>query len=309
MKKKLYLITGFLGSGKTTLMKKLLEPKSNTRTGVIVNEFGKENVDSVTLSQNEITITEISNGSIFCSCRSDLFIDALIELGNSQLDNVFIETSGMSNPWSMPEVINIANSKTNNAYEYMGCLTIVDCNTFMKLSNMVNAINKQIAFADYILLNKSDLVTDTEKEKIKSTIEVINSNAAIEFTTYCDVYDLDKLLSIETILYKGKEEFSLASQSGVRKVLFEFTNNTDYDNFTKFINIISKETYRIKGFVTLNNLNYAIDCVNTQISIKQTKIKSASNYIVLIADSSKPLKMTSSKYYEEIFKEKPNVKE
>jgi len=309
MKKNIYLITGFLGSGKTTLMKGLLAQNSNIKTAVIVNEFGKENVDAITLSKKDIVMNKISNGSIFCSCKSDLFIDALIKISNLDISNVFIETSGMSNPWSMPEIINIANKKTTNTYNYMGCLTIVDCNSFMKLSNMVVSINKQITFADYILLNKSDLITDSEKEKIKTTIESLNKEALIEFTSYCKVKDINTLLALHSITNKEKETFSTAAQSGVRKVLLEFKPNESFSKLIEFIKLISKDTYRIKGFMKLDGKNYMINCVHTKIEIELTTIKFQKNYIVLISDSKIPLKFFVSKIYKLIFFNSPTIKE
>jgi len=309
MKTNLYLVTGFLGSGKTTLMKKLLNHNTTYKNGVIVNEFGKENVDGIILYNKDFTITEISNGSIFCSCRSDLFIEALIKLGHSNLDNVFIETSGMSNPWSMPEVINIANKKTNNAYQYKGCVSVVDCSTFMKLSSVVNAINKQIAFADYILLNKSDLINNKEKKEILFTVNLLNNYAKIEYTSFCNTSTINTLLNLPNIKYKEKASFSTAAQSGVRKVLFNFNKTMDYKLFKKFITLLSDKTYRIKGFVSIDNKNYEINCVSSQISIKQINYEYSNYFIVLIADSKKPLKIIAEKIYKDIFNNEPNIKE
>ncbi len=307
MKKKLYLVTGFLGSGKTTLMKNLLNLQKGLKTGVIVNEFGKENVDGKLLDNQQLTMTEISNGSIFCSCRSDLFIDALISLGKEDLDSVFIETSGMSNPWSMPEVISIANSKTSDAYEYKGCITVVDGRLFMKMSNTINAINKQVAFADYILINKSDLISAVDKEKILSTVKALNQNAPVEFTTYCKPKDTQTLLSLQEILEKGSEAFTTAAQSGVRKILIEFPNSVSRELFEKFIIAIAPSTYRIKGFVIIDGKAHSIDCVSTEISIKKSAINTTSHYIVLIADSKKPFKMVVTNIYKQIFDQAPQI--
>lgn len=307
MKKKLYLITGFLGSGKTTLMKNLLNLQIGLKTGVIVNEFGKENVDGKLLSNQNFTMTEISNGSIFCSCRSDLFIDALISLGKEDLDSVFIETSGMSNPWSMPMVISIANKKTADAYEYKGCITVVDGRLFMKMSNTINAINKQVAFADYLLINKSDLINSIDKEKILSTVKTLNQNAPVEFTTYCKPKDIQTLLSLQEISEKGTEAFTTAAQSGVRKVLVEFSNSVTLELFQKFIIAIAPNTYRIKGFVIIDKEVHSVDCVSTEISIKKSAINTTSHYIVLIADSTKPLKMVVTNIYKKIFNKPPQI--
>lgn len=307
MKKKLYLVTGFLGSGKTTLMKNLLNLQKGLKTGVIVNEFGKENVDGKLLSNQHLTMTEISNGSIFCSCRSDLFIDALISLGKEDLDSVFIETSGMSNPWSMPEVISIANSKTADVYDYKGCITVVDGRLFMKMSNTINAINKQVTFADYILINKSDLISVVEKEKILSTVKALNQFAPVEFTTYCKPKDIQSLLSLQKILEKGAEAFTTATQSGVRKLLIEFPNSVSRELFEKFIIAIAPNTFRIKGFVIIDKEVHSVDCVSTEISIKKSAINTTSHYIVLIADSKKPLKMVVTNIYKQIFDQAPQI--
>ena len=77
---KLIMLTGFLGSGKTTLLQKLIDEYAGSRTGILINEFGAVSVDSDIIRRDGLQMTELSNGSIFCACIKDKFVDALIEL-------------------------------------------------------------------------------------------------------------------------------------------------------------------------------------------------------------------------------------
>ena len=84
---KIIMITGFLGSGKTTLMQNILcEYGKSMKAGVIVNDFGKENIDAKLLGEEGIALSELSNGSIFCACIKDKFVDSLIEMSHRDLE-------------------------------------------------------------------------------------------------------------------------------------------------------------------------------------------------------------------------------
>ena len=90
MKKELYLLTGFLGSGKTSLLLHLLNHVQGRKIGIIQNEFGKLSIDGEILRRGGFTMVEINRGSIFCSCLKLNFVQALAELGQMELDTVFV---------------------------------------------------------------------------------------------------------------------------------------------------------------------------------------------------------------------------
>ena len=92
--KKLYVLTGFLGAGKTSLLLHLLNNISNEKIGIIQNEFGKLGIDGEIIHRNGIEMTGINRGSIFCSCLKLSFVQALAEMGKLDLDTVFVESSG-----------------------------------------------------------------------------------------------------------------------------------------------------------------------------------------------------------------------
>lgn len=91
---KLYVLTGFLGSGKTTVLLKLLEILKGHRIGIIQNEFGKLGIDGTILRNDEIQMVEINRGSIFCSCLKLNFVQALAEMAAQDFEYLFVESSG-----------------------------------------------------------------------------------------------------------------------------------------------------------------------------------------------------------------------
>ena len=95
---KLILLTGFLGTGKTTLLKQLLSEFKDEKIGVIVNEFGQINIDGTLVEKEGVKMTELTNGSIFCACIKDNFVNSLIALSKEDISYFFIEASGLADP-------------------------------------------------------------------------------------------------------------------------------------------------------------------------------------------------------------------
>ena len=102
---KMYLITGFLGAGKTTLIKNILQALHGQKIYLIVNEFGKEGIDGALLQELGAAIDEISNGSIFCVCRLDKFEASLEEAVREQPDIILVETSGLADPTNIRKIM------------------------------------------------------------------------------------------------------------------------------------------------------------------------------------------------------------
>ena len=101
----MYLITGFLGSGKTTFIKNIIKALSNKRIYLIINEFGKEGIDGSLLKELGSTIAEINNGSIFCVCRINQFEESLDAAVDDKPDIILAEASGLSDPTNIRKII------------------------------------------------------------------------------------------------------------------------------------------------------------------------------------------------------------
>lgn len=100
-----YLITGFLGAGKTTFLKGFVRLFPGQGIGVLVNEFGREDVDSVLLSEFRACLEEVHSGSIFCACRAEQFADALTRLLDKAPDVLVAETSGLADPTQIRQIL------------------------------------------------------------------------------------------------------------------------------------------------------------------------------------------------------------
>eukprot|EP00403_Amphidinium_massartii_P036722 CAMPEP_0178435232 /NCGR_PEP_ID=MMETSP0689_2-20121128/33824_1 /TAXON_ID=160604 /ORGANISM="Amphidinium massartii, Strain CS-259" /LENGTH=388 /DNA_ID=CAMNT_0020057303 /DNA_START=94 /DNA_END=1260 /DNA_ORIENTATION=- len=197
------ILTGFLGSGKTTLMNHILQsPDHKLRFAIIENEFGEVGVDEKVLAEeaNEEVI-EVMNGCICCTVRGDL-VQALKRLYQKvqSFDAVLIETTGLADPAPVAQTF-FVDDFISEKYKLDGIVTVVDSKHCMehleeeKPEGVENEAVEQVAFADRILLNKTDLVEAAQLEELEKKIKSINSNAEI-FRTEHSVIDPKKLLGI-----------------------------------------------------------------------------------------------------------------
>lgn len=129
-KTKLYVLSGFLGSGKTTILLKLLEALKGKRIGIIQNEFGKLGIDGTILRNDDIQMTEINRGSIFCSCLKLSFVHALMEMAAQNFEYLFVEGSGWGDPSNLEEILKAVQAGAGDRYELMGTLCLVDSVNF-----------------------------------------------------------------------------------------------------------------------------------------------------------------------------------
>ena len=129
---KLYVLTGFLGAGKTTLLLHLLEHFADKKIGVIQNEFSRLGVDGPRLRQDGIEMVEINRGSIFCSCLKLSFVQALAELGKRDLDFLFVESSGLSDPSNIREILSAVAELGVNSLKFCGVICLIDAVNFFR---------------------------------------------------------------------------------------------------------------------------------------------------------------------------------
>ena len=119
-KTKLYLLTGFLGSGKTTFLTNVLEDLSGNKVAVIMNEFGKVGIDGTIIQKEGMEIVEINRGSIFCSCLQLSFVSALIDMADRNMEYVFVESSGLADPSNIGDFLEAVEVAKGDVYDYSG---------------------------------------------------------------------------------------------------------------------------------------------------------------------------------------------
>ncbi len=176
------VLTGFLGAGKTTLLNHLLTQNHGYKCAIIINEFGEISIDNQLVVGVDEEILELNNGCLCCRVRGDLIksLEGLIQR-QKRFDYVLIETTGLADP--SPVVHTFKASDLADKMRLDGIVTVVDARHLEKELHDSPEPVQQIAFADVILLNKTDLVTPDEADKVESRIRKINSLATLHRTT------------------------------------------------------------------------------------------------------------------------------
>ncbi|MFA5520528.1 MAG: GTP-binding protein [Castellaniella sp.] len=194
------VLTGFLGAGKTTLLKRILSEYHGRRIAVIENEFGPENIDNELLVQDSNEeIVELSNGCICCTVRGDLVrtlndLRERREAGDLSFERVMIETTGMANPGPVCQTF-FADEAIADYYRLDGVITVVDACHGMDTLDRQPESQRQVGFADRILVSKKDLVDDAAYDALRARLLHINPRAPIRPVHFGET-PLDEIIDI-----------------------------------------------------------------------------------------------------------------
>ena len=195
------VVTGFLGSGKTTLINHILTEQHGRRIAVIENEFGEVGIDDALVIDAEEEIFEMNNGCICCTVRGDLIrILGTLMKRRDRFDHILVETTGLADPAPVAQTF-FVDDEVRSQLRLDAIVTIVDAKHLImhlddeKEEGVENEAVEQLAFADRVLVNKVDLVDDAELAEVERRIRAINANASLVRTTMSKV-DLDWLLDV-----------------------------------------------------------------------------------------------------------------
>lgn len=178
-KVKVTIITGYLGSGKTTLINHVLSQPHGRRYAVIVNEFGDLGIDGDLIINTEETIIELTNGCLCCSVRGDL-IDGLASLRPrlDDIDGVIVETSGLADPAPVAQTFLVGEEESQD-YELDAVIALVDARHGLALLEDECEAAAQAAFADRLVLTKPDLATPETLARLRERLRRLNPHAAV----------------------------------------------------------------------------------------------------------------------------------
>lgn len=201
------VLTGFLGAGKTTLLNHILTAEHGKRIAVIENEFGEIGVDQELVINAEEEIFEMNNGCICCTVRGDL----IRILGNlmkrkDKFDYILIETTGLADPGPVAQTF-FVDDEMQGKMKLDGIVTLVDAKHIWQHIDDSDEAKEQVAFADVILLNKTDLVEPADLDKLEARIKGMNAaakiirckDAQVEMGNILNVggFDLDRALQVD----------------------------------------------------------------------------------------------------------------
>ncbi len=184
---KVLLITGFLGSGKTTFLNRIIEnfPKDLKLT-ILMNEFGEIGIDGTLVEGDDIDMMEISRGSIFCVCVKTDFIKGLYELNSKiQPDLLIIESTGVANPSDLKRDLKLPIF--NGRFEFTDQFCIIDAAHFLEAFDIFASVEKQLATSTVFIINKTDLVEKNVVEEIKQIVRKNNPEPLFFETTFSNI--------------------------------------------------------------------------------------------------------------------------
>lgn len=273
-KKQILLISGFLGAGKTTFLKNLLEAYDDKKVGMLMNEFGEVSIDGIQIRDSSakeegINIIEINDGSIFCSCKHYNFIEALIDISKFPIDLLFIESSGISDTSFMNEDLKIVKGIMGDIYEYLGNACVIDAPNFLDQVEMLEVVSRQVKASHIILINKVDTINDDQLDNIKQKIIDLNPRSAIIPTRYCNVSreTLDDLVASVEVVQEAGLLKELDAAVRPLKILLTTGATLERDRLEAFIKKVTGYVLRVKGFCKTSEGWMYVDGVKGRFSI------------------------------------------
>lgn len=224
---KVILLTGFLGSGKTTLLNRILTSPHGRRVAVVVNEFGDIGIDHRLMLSTEQQVMQMNNGCICCDVGGNL-IQKLFQLlpMRSEFDTLVIEASGLATPAPIIRALG-ADGRMRSEFCLQGIVTVVDAKHFEGQLNTTAEAVAQVAVADLIVLNKTDLVQADDLDRIEGRVRTINGNARLVRSRDSQI-DLNEIFDLQIARPPRPSDFIHADE----------TSNTRHLSGIKTISIV-----------------------------------------------------------------------
>jgi len=269
------ILTGFLGSGKTTLLNHILNDQTHgMKFAVIENEFGDVGIDEEILSENaEEELIEVMNGCICCTVRGDLVkVLKRLQKKMSQFDGVIIETTGLADPAPVVQTF-LIDDDIRKVYNLDSVITVVDAKHILarlaeeKPEGVENEAVEQVCFADKIILNKIDIVSDdNELKNIEKKLRSLNPTAPVQRTSFSKVspkdvlginaFDLDRVLSFDPEFLDPDQEHM--HDETVTSIAVKTEGEVNLQMLQRWISRLIKEDgadlYRYKGVIAVKGM-------------------------------------------------------
>ena len=259
------VLTGYLGSGKTTLLNRILTESHRKRYAVIVNEFGEIGIDNDLIVNADEEIFEMNNGCICCSVRGDLIrILGGLMRRKGNLDGILVETTGLADPAPVAQTF-FVDEDVRRKTKLDAIVTVVDAKHLLTEIDRAHEAQEQLAFADVVLLNKTDLVSNDELAAVETRIRAINPYAGVHRTERCgidlgtvlgrDAFSLDRILAIEPAFLDEIPDHEHDEQ--IASLSLTSAGSMDPESFIPWIEGITQrfgtDILRMKGIIAMKD--------------------------------------------------------
>jgi G3E family GTPase len=263
-------VTGFLGSGKTTLVNYILSANHGKRIAVIENEFGEIGIDDALVIDAEEEIFEMNNGCICCTVRGDLIrILGTLMKRKDKFDYILVETTGLADPAPVAQTF-FVDEEVRTQLRLDAIVTVVDAKHLAlhlfeeKEEGIENEALEQLAFADRVLVNKIDLVSEDELLLVEKQIRSINAGASIVRTQMSKVdldwvlnahaFELSRVLEVDPLFLEESEHMH---DQSITSVGVEADGAVDLEKINDWLGWLLREKgtdiFRMKGIINVAN--------------------------------------------------------
>ena len=255
------VLTGFLGAGKTTLLNRILTERHGKKYAVIVNEFGEEGIDNDLVVDADEEVFEMNNGCICCTVRGDLIriLGGLMKRAD-QLDAIIVETTGLADPAPVAQTF-FVDQEVADRTKLDAIVTVADAVHLDTQLGEHHEAEEQVAFADVILLNKTDLIDISNLEHVEARIRKINPYAKIIKTARCaapleeivglNAFSLDRVLEVEPDFLDSDHDHD--HDDDITSVSFVSDTPLDFDKFQSWFGQVlqtrGQDILRSKGIL------------------------------------------------------------
>jgi G3E family GTPase len=259
------VLTGYLGAGKTSLLNHILEQLPNQRVAIIENEFGAIGVDHEFVIDAEEEVIVTNSGCLCCTVRGDLvrILGSLVKR-RSGFDHILVETTGLADPGPVAQTFFVEQDLRDHV-RLDGIITVVDAEHLERQLDHSEEAQRQIAFADVLLLNKVDLVPPERVEQIEKRLRSMNALAALHHTTRSEIgiehvmdrggFNLDRALELEPAFLDEVHKDDHEHDDEVTSVAFTVPGDVDGDRVTEWFRELldrqGADLYRCKGFISV----------------------------------------------------------
>lgn len=257
-----YLLSGFLGSGKTSLLVQLIDQvkQSGRQPAVLMNEFGDMNVDSqIVEGAEEVPLKELLNGCICCTGAESTEAQLQGLLADyPEVDVLFIETTGAAHPVEALDAV--CSPLFADQLDVKGILTVVDAKRWLTRDQLSPAMRslflEQIRHGHFLLLNKSDLVTESELAAVTMQVSQLNSFAPIVQTQNAkiDFSYAEKMIDADSA---PKQTIHAADNLPLSAKVLELAQPVNQAHFEEWVRTLPDTVYRMKGYVQLEGTRYS----------------------------------------------------
>ncbi|MBT2757150.1 GTP-binding protein [Mesobacillus foraminis] len=254
----IYILAGFLGTGKTTLLKQILEleQQQNRKIAVLMNELGEISIDSDAVGE-DVPLRELLGGCICCTIQDKLEGQLQGLLVEHQPDAIYIETTGAAHPVEVLD--SVLSPLFAGKIEMRGIITTVDGTLWAARSQfqpqLQQLLLEQVRHADLILINKSDLLSDSGQARVSMEIQSINPEARCILTTYSRVSQRE----LKDMAFAPKRESKTAHVHKALRLgtfVHRFQKPVNRERFEEFLRSLPDQIYRIKGYIQFSDSQY-----------------------------------------------------